>query len=117
MDHPVLVHVVSICVSVHVGPLTHLSLFMVNTSVSLHKIKMMVSKETFHVDPKGEGGREGERRGMSVEGRGEVNRRGKRREGREKGGKRERREERREEREKEGKREGREERREGREVI
>ena len=38
---------------------------------------------------------------MRVEGRGEVNRRGKRREGREKG----------------GKREGREERREGREVM
>ena len=40
----VLVHVVSICVSVHVGTLTHLSLFMVNTSVSLHKIKMMRDK-------------------------------------------------------------------------
>ena len=41
---------------------------------------------------------------MRVEGRGEVNRRGKRREGREKGGKREGREERREGREKRGER-------------
>ena len=55
--------------SIHVGPLTHLSLFMVNTSVSLHKIKMMRDKESFHVDPKGD--RRGERRGEERdEGRG-----------------------------------------------